>query len=51
MELGMDLDFSDGEQSYVLSPKFMTSLFGLKFFEEISFLIESVFLFKYDADR
>ena len=43
MELGMDLDFSDGEQGYVLSSKFITSFFDLKFFEEISFLIIGVF--------
>ena len=43
MELGMDIGFSDGEQSYVLSLKFITSLFDLKFFEETSFLMFGVF--------
>ena len=43
MELGMDLDFSDGEQGYVLSSNFISSLFDLKFFEEVSFLIISFF--------
>lgn len=38
MECGMDIDFSDGEQGYVLR-----SLFDLKFFEEVSFFIIGVF--------
>lgn len=43
MELGMDLDFSDGEQGYVLLSNFISSLFDLKLFEEVSFLIIGVF--------
>lgn len=43
MELGMDIDFSDGEQGYVLSSNLISSLFDLKFFEEVSFLIIGVF--------
>ena len=37
MELGMDIDFSDGEQGYVLSSNFISSLFDLKFLERYHF--------------
>lgn len=43
MELGMVIDFSHGKQGYVLSSNFISSLFDLKFFEEVSFLIIGVF--------